>query len=491
MPSREPINHPINVEFTLGNGTINWSMQSEDRMHRTGAPVEGTVSIAPVPDPESCTAEQTEEAFDNLRTDRNRAAVAAPSDTTYTCETCGCKLASTEAYCHRRTDSSSSRRWFCEKCYHERFSSCVSCNTMVDTQAANARKYENEYGDTRYYCSPCYDRNFSCCRECDTRVPQNTMRQSPYGDMFCRTCYERLCSTCSECGNSVFQREARWVADQALCGNCAANMDEWDIGEFKCANPTFDRIKTERQFGVELETSQCQNHWELFNCTIWGCTYDCSIGGKEFISPPLIGDQGLDEIHRFCDDMRNRDWSIDDRCGLHIHFDMGDLTDDQLFSVAYAYRLTWNMWKRFVSRDRGGNNMCGSPRYSIEDIRNTKNWEYFVGARDRFEYVNWRAFFKHGTFEVRLGEPSLKGKDIERWLVTHATFLERVKDMTYKQIDLAFGDGESPTRAFSFCARHVWDAPLVTYLRDLTRRFHDRRIQVRSTYPEHAAFDEA
>lgn len=269
-------------------------------------------------------------------------------------------------------------------------------------------------------------------------------------------------------------------------------MDEWDIGKFECENPTFDRIKTKRQFGVELETSQCQNHWELFNCTIWGCTYDCSIGGKEFISPPLIGDQGLDEIHRFCKDMRERDWTTDDRCGLHIHFDMSDMTDDQLFSIAYAYRLTWNMWKRFVSRNRGGNDMCGSPRYSTGDVRDAKDWEYFVGARDRFEYVNWRAFFKHGTFEVRLGEPTLKGEDIERWLITHAMFLEHVKDMTYKQIDLAFGDGESATRAFSFCARYVWvdDSMLVDYLRDLSRRFHDRRIQVRSTYPDHAAFAE-
>ena len=491
---------PIRFEITPGSGPHTWITsfaenawpQPESRIHRVGEPVEDVESLEPEP---------VDDEFSYLRSDRNRADLAviagraAAQDTTRQCETCNCDLAPSEAYCHRRPDSSSSQRWFCKKCYYDRFIACTGCNIMVDMQARSTHQYDfdhsNECGETQHYCTTCYERYFSVCCDCDTRVPSNTMRQSPYGDMFCRTCYEHQCATCSDCGNSVFQRDAHWVAEEPLCGNCAASMDEWDIGKFVCENPTFDRIKTKRQFGVELETSRCDSHWELFNCTIWGCTYDCSIGGKEFISPPLIGDQGLDEIHRFCADMRNRDWTTDDRCGLHIHFDMSDLTDDQLFSIAYAYRLTWNMWKRFVSRERGGNNMCGSPRFSIEDIRTTKNWEYFVGARDRFEYVNWRAFFKHGTFEVRLGEPTLKGADIEAWLVTHAMFLEHVKDMTYKQIDLAFGNGDSATRAFSFCARYIWHDSLVTYLRDLTRRFHDRRIQVRLTYPEHAAFEEA
>jgi hypothetical protein len=269
-------------------------------------------------------------------------------------------------------------------------------------------------------------------------------------------------------------------------------MDEWDQRDFVCENPTFDKIKTQRKFGVELETSQCERHWELSGQTIWGCTYDCSIGGKEFISPPLIGDEGLDELQSFCNEMQNRDWSIDSRCGLHIHFDMEGMADEQLFSMAYAYRLTWPMWKRFVSRDRGRNDMCGSPRYTTGEIRAATDWEYFVGARDRFEYVNWRAFFKHGTFEVRLGEATLSGDDIEKWLNAHAMFIETVKDMSYKELDLAFGDGESHTRAFSFCALHVWkdEDEIITHLRGLCNRFHSRGLQVRTTYADHAYFNQ-
>lgn len=139
--------------------------------------------------------------------------------------------------------------------------------------------------------------------------------------------------------------------------------------------------------------------------------------------------------------------------------------------------------------------MCGSPRYTLDDIRAAKCWEYFVGARDRFEYVNWRAYFKHGTFEIRLGEPTLEGAEIANWVSTHGLFIERVKNMTFDEIDAAFGDGSSSTRAFSFCANFVWqDRPeLITHLRSLSRRHHDSSIQIRGRrhYPEHAIFRDA
>jgi len=233
----------------------------------------------------------------------------------------------------------------------------------------------------------------------------------------------------------------------------------------------------------------------LYGGTIWACEYDCSVSGKEFISPPMFGDQGLDSVLDFCREAQNRDWRVDDRCGLHIHFDMSDMEPEQLFSLAYAYRLSWSLWKRFVSDHRGSYGMCGSPRYSLDEIRASKSWEYFVGARDRFEYVNWRAYFKHGTFEIRLGEPTLDGPEIVDWVSTHGLFIERVKNMTFDEIDAAFGDGSSSTRGFSFCANFVWqDYPeLITHLRSLSQRYHGRGIQIRGRrhYPEHAIFRSA
>jgi len=389
-------------------------------------------------------------------------------------------------------------RYYCEDCFAEQFADCHGCGTSVAIEEGRQHTHlieDTGVEETHYYCSRCYDRDFRRCDNCGNRHPRDTMRDNPYGERMCRECWDTNCRLCDICGRTTFNREVRWFGDEARCHNCSQESEEWDQQEFKCDSPTFDRIPTARKFGVEIETARCDTHWELWGNTIWGCEYDCSVSGKEFISPPMFGDQGLDSILEFCREAQNRDWSIDDRCGLHLHFDMADMTDEQLFSIAYAYRQSWALWKRFVSSRRGGYDMCGSPRYTVEDLRREKCWEYFVGARDRFEYVNWRAYFKHGTFEIRIGEPTLDGSEIVNWVRTHALFIEHVKDMTFDELDAAFADGSSSTRCFSFCANFVWNehADLIEYLRNLSRRYHDRSIQIRGPrhYPEHSTFAEA
>lgn len=416
------------------------------------------------------------------------------------CRECG------EIIDRRHTRQNGSHR-YCEDCYVELFISCDGCGSEIELRRAhnyvspvsNPNDEDEDEAEilarTSHYCGRCYARSFQRCASCDTLHPTNVMQRNPYEDYFCPECYESQCTHCSECASMIWQRDARWHGDDPRCSQCSIQTDEWDQQEFKCPEPTYDRVGTKRLFGVEIETARCDSHWELCGETIWGCEYDCSVSGKEFISPPMFGDQGLDSIAEFCHEAQNRGWRTDDRCGLHLHFDMCDMEDVQLFSLAYAYRLSWVFWKRFVSPRRGGYDMCGSPRYTLDDIRDAKCWEYFVGARDRFEYVNWRSYFKHGTFEIRLGEPTLDGDEIINWVTTHAMFIEHVKDLTFDQLDAAFGDGSSPTRAFSFSANYVWrERPdIIEYLRTLSQRHHDRGIQIRGQrhYPEHEIFRDA
>jgi hypothetical protein len=87
-----------------------------------------------------------------------------------------------------------------------------------------------------------------------------------------------------------------------------------------------------------------------------------------------------------------------------------------------------------------------------------------------------------------MGDPTLKGGEIELWLIAHAMFLEYVKDLTFDQLDLAFGNGNSHTRMFSFGSRFIWDEAITDKLRDLSRRHHDSSIQVR-IYAEHESFE--
>jgi hypothetical protein len=159
------------------------------------------------------------------------------------------------------------------------------------------------------------------------------------------------------------------------------------------------------------------------------------------VSPILYGDQGLMEILAFCTIAKQKRWSVDRYCGYHAHFNVSNESWDSLKSIAYAYRLTYEMWCCLVPERRASNPYCGAPDYALEDvgrINNASDWEYFVGARDRFEFVNWRAYLVHGSFEVRSHEGTLNGPVVCNWIKLHARFIDCVSAMSIDEIDDRF-----------------------------------------------------
>jgi hypothetical protein len=83
--------------------------------------------------------------------------------------------------------------------------------------------------------------------------------------------------------------------------------------------------------------------------------------------------------------------------------------------------------------------MCGSPQYTLADIRRAEHIEDFAEMRDRFEFVNWRSYFRHGSLEVRILHGSLNQTEICNWIRLHALFIDAVKDKTYRQLNRLFG----------------------------------------------------
>jgi hypothetical protein len=155
----------------------------------------------------------------------------------------------------------------------------------------------------------------------------------------------------------------------------------------------------------------------------------------EFISPILYGDEGLEEIKDLCES--GRGWRINGSCGYHAHFDVTYENWESLRSVAYAYYKTYSLWCSFVGDSRCCNRMCASPNYSIDDIldiHNAEDWDYFVAHRDRFEFINWRAYLVHSTLEVRLHDASLDAEEICNWVKCHARFIDFVSSCSLNDL---------------------------------------------------------
>ena len=168
--------------------------------------------------------------------------------------------------------------------------------------------------------------------------------QTPNGEAACQTCFNRNYFLCPDCGRVAYRDD---VANNESCYDCYIRDRFWGPTNVIPAK-TFKRTKTPRCFGLELETSDCEAYRNLRGKTCFGVKEDGSIDGLEFFSPILAGDQGLAEVRKFCRLAKKHHFRVNEDCGYHLHIDMRGTTVTERKRIAYAYRLTFNLWPHFM-----------------------------------------------------------------------------------------------------------------------------------------------
>lgn len=341
---------------------------------------------------------------------------------------------------------------YCESCYDDTFTTCEHCHCEISRDDANSNEDGNDY------CSDCYHDLYATCEHCGCEVTRDESPCSDNGEYYCDSCYSDRYTTCDACDCELSRDDAVYVRDGVYCESCASEQSDgenWDAGPFR-PGLSCREVGSHRQFGVELETSACPDYSELEGDTVFGAKDDGSISGKEFVSPILSSDAGLDAIRDFCRRANYMGFKVDGSCGFHAHFDVRDLSVAQLKAVAYAYHKTYAAWAAFVPPSRRENHYCAAAGWGKADlavIHDQDAWRAFAGSQDRYVWINLRAFAEHGSFEVRLHTATLDGEKVCNWIKAHTRFIDTVRNMTFREIDAWFGD--SAESAFAGLAE-VW-----------------------------------
>jgi hypothetical protein len=303
--------------------------------------------------------------------------------------------------------------------------------------------------DGRQFCPHC-----ACfCASCGAAMPRNAARR------------------CRQVRNSYGRLDPK-----LYCGACFEDKRRWEPTCVEVGSEC-TRIGSLRTFGVEIETCRCPDYRLLCDKTIFGCKSDGSIRGMEFISPVLSGDLGLREIENFCTQARALGFRVSTSCGLHVHIGLQDLTDLQRLRVAHGYLLAKNLWAAMVSGRRKFNRYCrlnGDNGASIR-LDSFDCYEDFVRCQwNRYQFINFDAFSKHQTVEMRGHQGSLTAKAIVNWTVANVNFVDAMKDLTYdEQVaylengDMAYNRAHFDRFIGAKAARHYRKA-LSTYVGSLT-----------------------
>ncbi len=368
------------------------------------------------------------------------------------CENCNEVIPNAEA----RTNDDGEH--FCDDCYCELYSICEHCDCEV---AVNDIRCEND----SCYCARCFDDNFTTCDDCGEAVANEDFACRDRSQTICNSCYEDHYFTCERCENICHCDN---YAEDGCCCDCDTSGD-FEAIAFRPRENTYGRTGSARCFGIELETSECDDFHNLDGEVCFSSKEDGSISGKEFVSEVLCGDAGLAEVEKFCDRAEELGFSVNSTCGYHLHIGVSDLTEAQLVSVSTAYNLTYELWSTFVSESRRNNGYCKRNSWDIQSHSDFARFADFARAQDRYQWFNIRSYCKHSTFEIRLHSGTLNASKVCNWIIAHLRFVDAVAKLSPEEVKRIFAI-PSPADMFAACLV-FWPADVTEYLAQRAAKF--------------------
>ena len=361
----------------------------------------------------------------------------------------------------RRTDFAGNP--YCTDCYSCTYSSCESCGAEL----ANNETRLTRTGDVT--CESCIELRRIECECCNAEMDRCDSFQLEHGERVCHTCHDEMTIECTDCGVRFSGDDD---SERPFCRNCI-NRDEWNNFGFHVVEPGYDQIRSKRKFGVEIETSACDDHKSIRSDTVFGCKTDGSVDGKEFVSPVLYGDEGLDEVRKICGHARRLGWEIDSACGLHTHFDLSNESDENCFKVAHAYMHTYDFWTTFITNARKRNYYCAKHTYGPADLAGYSESFYdwvCTYANEKYTWANFGAYTRFKTIEIRHHAASLNPTKLCNWIKAHTRFIDNVVSMSIPEINRALA-GRSVYDQFNIVKAWWDDAELADHYKERAALF--------------------
>jgi len=160
--------------------------------------------------------------------------------------------------------------------------------------------------------------------------------------------------------------------------------------------------------------------------TDWTLKSDCSIhntggtDGLELVSPPLSGDDGIEQVRKALAALASVGARINRTCGLHVHHEARDLGANGIARLVRSWFEHQRLIDWLVQPSRRGdadNTYCHAWRENLVVAveQAARRGEVFTGA-GRYTALNLCSFPAYGTVEVRQHGGTLDFIKIEAWI---------------------------------------------------------------------------
>lgn len=348
-------------------------------------------------------------------------------------------------------------------------------------------------------CGPCtvelempYEAQKPSCKECLTRdrevyVIRVTNSDNQYVLIaLCEDCIKTKYKQCRHCGN--FALKVKDYRDKKYCGMCYSTIVYPPLTGKQSPWLKFEEVPYDMEnihFGIEMECVR-KVGYSFSNEFVdsfpnWGWTRDSSIKFKEdeysveFISCPLSGEVGLNELNRFLAFLKEKDFKVNNTCGFHVHVDARQLSWTQMRNVAIAWQLIQPYVFAKLPQGRSKCKHCKPLNIPLSSLMAAETDEQIFGliyngerlSREaltqkrirkyndaRYYALNLHSFFYKKTLEFRVFPASTNFNRVESWVNlvksivvngrqskywTQSTLFDKLGERVVKEFDLKIG----------------------------------------------------
>lgn len=169
---------------------------------------------------------------------------------------------------------------------------------------------------------------------------------------------------------------------------------------------------------------------EPFIAQGWKAVRDGSVSnGGEVVSPVLKGIEGLRQLEQVCSRLKERGWTANRACGMHVHVGVRQFTVAQISDLCRLFKANEQQFDSIVAPSRRANN-CNyaqsHSRFSVPAVSRTIAGlaRSFNGGWDsqrhytphRYRKLNLQSYAIHGTVEFRQHQGTVEADRACGWV---------------------------------------------------------------------------
>lgn len=335
---------------------------------------------------------------------------------------------------------------------------CYCCEERFNLDDGGISEDDGLWANDGYFvCEECRTQRVIECGDCgqidlvDITTTINYFEE--INGTLCDDCFGEYYAFCEGCGHIFGHDELDAEGCCSACSDDGDYDDESDNNFTIRKSETFEVNPYKRLVGLELEISNFGVEEARKTLTRNGfinkIIYDGSVGGCEIVTNPSNGDRLFIDVKKLSKELSNKDFEVDTKCGLHVHFDARDLSESDCRKIYLTYGLFQDKLLEIVSPSRRKNNFCKKLKdyeevlntsfahhiYKVpidEDIPECFIDDHYYGGR--YYLINFCSYFRRKTIEIRLHQGTIDFRKINAWVTINNKLIEWALKTPLKRI---------------------------------------------------------